>query len=110
MAREVSEEAMIKASGHGREHWYPLLDDLSKQHEKRSDLTKAFHAEYSDSVSAWWCQMITVQWEIRNDFICIPYSPKRRTCSPEVPSYPPASLRLEANSDGNDKCLQKTRF
>ncbi len=63
MAREVSEEAMIKASGHGREHWYPILDELSTQHEKRSDLTKAFHAEYSVSVSAWWCQMITVQWE-----------------------------------------------
>lgn len=63
MPREVSEEAMVKASGHGREHWYPILDEMSKQYEKRSDLTKSFHEAYADSVSAWWCQMITVQWE-----------------------------------------------
>ncbi len=63
MARKISDEAMIKATGHGPDHWFPILDKLAKDEMPRSELTMKFWRENEADLSAWWAQMTTVEWE-----------------------------------------------
>ncbi len=60
---KISDAAMLKATGHGPDHWFPILDALSKAESVRSELTKRFWRENQEKLSAWWAQMTTVEWE-----------------------------------------------
>lgn len=64
MARKVSDEAMIKATGHGPDHWYPILDEIAKDAslERKQIVTQLWRSN-EDKLSAWWAQMTTVEWE-----------------------------------------------
>lgn len=63
MAREISEEAIIKATGSGKDHWYPILEEYAKDAKERKEITMRMWHQHSDVLSAWWAQMITVTWE-----------------------------------------------
>mgnify|MGYP001045616588 CR=1 FL=1 len=63
MAQEISEEAMIKATGYGKEHWYPILEELAKNAAERKEITMGLWKGYEKHLSAWWAQMVTVTWE-----------------------------------------------
>lgn len=63
MARKISDEAMIKATGHGPDHWFPILDEYEKTATERKQITMRLWKEHEDVLSAWWAQMTTVEWE-----------------------------------------------
>ncbi len=61
---EVTDAAIAKATGKDRAHWFAVQDslDASLNHTAR---VRAFQ-EACPSVSGWWCQMLTVEWEKAN--------------------------------------------
>ena len=61
MARRVSEEAMVKATGHGKEHWYPILEEYAKETSVRKEIVMRLYEEHN--LFAWWAQMTEVEWE-----------------------------------------------
>ena len=64
MARKVSDEAMIKATGHGPDHWYPILDEIAKDTSlERKEIVTKLWKTHEDQLSGWWAQMTTVEWE-----------------------------------------------
>ncbi len=63
MAGKISDEAMVKATGKGPDHWFPILDEMAQKESKRSELTMRFWRENQDTVSQWWAQMTVVEWE-----------------------------------------------
>ena len=63
MAREISEAAMVNATGHGKEHWYPIIEELAKSASERKEITMGLWKSHDEHLSAWWAQMVTVTWE-----------------------------------------------
>lgn len=55
---DVSDDAVRRATGHGRDHWFRALDGSgAADHPAR-----ALHLERL-GVPPWWCQMVTVEYE-----------------------------------------------
>jgi hypothetical protein len=57
MVREISEAAMVKATGHGKEHWYPILEELAKAASERNEITMGLLQAHDEHLSAWWAQI-----------------------------------------------------
>lgn len=57
---DYSDEAVQKATGHGRDHWYTILDAYGDvDHRERAKRL----SEDAPELSGWWVQMITVDYE-----------------------------------------------
>jgi hypothetical protein len=52
---------MIKATSHGKEHWYPILEEYSKETSVRKEIVMRLYEEHD--LDAWWAQMTAVEWE-----------------------------------------------
>ncbi len=52
---------MIEATGHGKDHWYPILEEYAKESSIRKDVVMRLHNEHD--IIAWWAQMTAVEWE-----------------------------------------------
>lgn len=57
---DYSDDAIRKATGHGRDHWYRLLDSYGDlDHRGRAGRL----TEDAPGLSGWWVQMVTVDYE-----------------------------------------------
>jgi hypothetical protein len=57
----VSEEALTKATGHGWDHWFSLLDAWGATDRTHTDIARWLSTE--QGVPNWWTQSITVGYE-----------------------------------------------
>jgi hypothetical protein len=58
---EVSEEAIVRATGHGWDHWLRILDDRGTEGFSHRDTAAWLRTELG--VDGWWAQAITVGFE-----------------------------------------------
>jgi hypothetical protein len=54
MAREISEAAMVNATGHGKEHWYSIIEELAKSASERKEITMGLWKAHDEQLSPWW--------------------------------------------------------
>lgn len=60
---DVSDAAIRKATGRGRDHWFAILD-RHPDHLDHTARVKRLHAEPdAESLSGWWMQSLVVEWE-----------------------------------------------
>jgi uncharacterized protein YndB with AHSA1/START domain len=57
----VSDESMRRASGHGHEHWFALLDAWNATDRTHTEIARWVHE--AQGVDGWWAQNITVAYE-----------------------------------------------
>lgn len=57
----VSEASLVKATGHGWEHWFALLDTWGATQHTHTEIARYVHEELG--VPSWWSQGVTVGFE-----------------------------------------------
>ncbi|MBX3361569.1 MAG: hypothetical protein KF912_05235 [Phycisphaeraceae bacterium] len=57
----VSDEAVLRKTGHGWEHWMAVLDAFDVKRHGHKAAAEHLHAEHG--VDEWWSQMVTVGYE-----------------------------------------------
>ena len=57
----VSDEAMRRASGHGHDHWFAVLDEWGATERTHTEIARWVHEVHG--VDGWWAQNITVAYE-----------------------------------------------
>jgi hypothetical protein len=60
---EVSDSAVLKATGKPLEHWFKVLDRAAKARGEHSHKAAAEHLHAQHAMHEWWCQMVTVLYE-----------------------------------------------
>jgi hypothetical protein len=60
---EVSDSAVLKATGKPLEHWFKVLDRAAKARGEHSHKAAAEHLHAQHAMPEWWCQMVTVLYE-----------------------------------------------
>ncbi len=60
---EVSDSAVLKATGKPVEHWFKVLDRFAKSRGEHSHKAAAEHLHTQHAMPEWWCQMVTVLYE-----------------------------------------------
>ena len=60
---EVSDSAVLKATGKPVEHWFKVLDRFAKSRGEHSHTAAAEHLHTQHAMPEWWCQMVTVLYE-----------------------------------------------
>lgn len=60
--RKISDDAVRKATGKGWDEWFALLDSEGAAALPHKQIARLLH-EKEYIASAWWCQMVTVEYE-----------------------------------------------
>ncbi len=63
MKPRIAEDRVIKATGHGWDHWFSVLDDFGCKAKGHKESAKHL---LDLGVSAWWSQTITIEYEVVN--------------------------------------------
>lgn len=58
----VSDAAVVKATGKPLAHWFTVLDRFAAGGFVHKDAAAHLHADHA--LPKWWCQMVTVQYEL----------------------------------------------
>ncbi len=57
----VPEESVVKATGHGFEHWFGLLDEWGAVERSHTEIARWLMDEHE--VAGWWAQSVTLSYE-----------------------------------------------
>lgn len=61
MAKKISDDAVKKSTGKIWKDWYSVLNKAGAKKMEHKEVAKLLHEKYS--LSGWWSQMVTVQYE-----------------------------------------------
>jgi hypothetical protein len=61
MAKRISDESVIKSTGKSWNEWFSLLNKSGAKKMEHNKVARLLHSKYD--LSAWWSQMVTVQYE-----------------------------------------------
>jgi len=61
MANKISDESVLKSTGKNREEWFAILNEAGAKKMEHKDIAQWLKDNHT--ISGWWSQMVTVQYE-----------------------------------------------